>query len=90
MREAVRLLTRWVIEEQGFARVEIRVATANVASQRVAEGAGYTREGILRSAGFVHDGRVDLIVYSFIAGDHGGTSAGGVTVSGSSGEATTR
>lgn len=71
MREAVRLLTRWVIEEQGFARVEIRVATGNVASQRVAEGAGYTREGILRSAGFVHDGRVDLIVYSFIEGDRG-------------------
>ena len=69
MREAVRLLTRWVIEGHGFARVEIRVATANVASQRVAVAAGYTREGVLRSAGFVHAGRVDLLVYSFIERD---------------------
>ena len=69
MREAVRRLTRWVVEDQGFARVEILVATENAASQRVAEGAGYTREGVLRSAGYVHDGRVDLVVYSFIERD---------------------
>jgi RimJ/RimL family protein N-acetyltransferase len=52
-----------------FARVEIRAATGNVASQRVAERAGYVREGVLRSAGYVHAGRVDLVVFSRLAAD---------------------
>ena len=69
MREAVAELTRWVLEEQHFCRVEITVATGNTASQRVAVAAGFTREGILRNAGFVHAGRVDLIVYSRIDSD---------------------
>jgi len=30
---------------------------------------GFTREGVLRSAGFVHAGRVDLAVYSKINTD---------------------
>jgi len=64
MRSAVRTLTDWTLHEQGFVRVEIRVATGNLASQRVAESSGYTREGVLRSAGFVHAGRVDMVVYS--------------------------
>lgn len=69
IREAVSSLTRWVLESQGFSRVELRAATGNIASQRVAEAAGFTREGVQRNAGFVHAGRVDLIVYSFIDSD---------------------
>ena len=69
MRRAVSALSRWVLEVRGFARVEIRVATGNVTSQRVATAAGFTKEGVLRNAGYVHDGRVDLIVYSLIDSD---------------------
>ena len=47
-----------------FERVELRAATGNLASQRVAEKAGFVREGVARNAGRVHDGRVDLVVYS--------------------------
>jgi RimJ/RimL family protein N-acetyltransferase len=66
---AVSLLARWVLREQGFQRAELRAATGNRASQRVAEKAGFQREGGARNAGFVHAGRVDLVVYSLVPGD---------------------
>lgn len=69
MAEAVGLLTRWVLADQQFCRVELRIAPANEPSQRVARAAGYTFEGTLRNAGWIHDGRVDLDCYSFIDAD---------------------
>lgn len=72
IRRAVSRLSRWAIEDFGFARVEVRVATGNLDSQRVAEAAGFVKEGVLRNAGYVHAGRVDLIVYSLIDADHRG------------------
>lgn len=69
MRRSLRLLAEWAIREQGFVRVEVRTATGNVASQRVAEAAGLTREGVLRQAGFVHAGQVDMVVWSLVASD---------------------
>lgn len=67
--EAVTALSRWVLTEQGFERVELLAATGNLASQRVAERAGFHREGVMRNAGYTHDGRVDLVLYSLIDGD---------------------
>jgi RimJ/RimL family protein N-acetyltransferase len=67
--EATRALAEWLLGKQGFERLELRAATGNTASQRVAVKAGFTREGVLRSAGFVHAGRVDLAVYSKINAD---------------------
>jgi RimJ/RimL family protein N-acetyltransferase len=69
MTRAVSLLVRWALLEQGFERVELRAATGNLASQRVAEKAGFQREGVARNAGFVHAGRVDLVVYSLVPAD---------------------
>ena len=57
------LLGDWALREQGMQRVEIRAAVGNVGSSRAAKSAGYAYEGCLRSAGFTHDGRVDLEVY---------------------------
>ena len=54
-----------------FERVELRAATGNLASQRVAEKAGFVREGVARNAGHVHAGRVDLVVYSLTRADLG-------------------
>jgi ribosomal-protein-alanine N-acetyltransferase len=54
---------------QGFHRVEVRVAPGNTASRRVAEKAGFTYEGLLRNAGHVHSGRVDLEVWSLVSAD---------------------
>jgi RimJ/RimL family protein N-acetyltransferase len=47
----------------------VRVAPGNVASRRVAEKAGFTYEGLLRNAGFVHSGRVDVEMWSLVKAD---------------------
>lgn len=40
------LLTRWAFETLGLRRLELHVIAGNAASERVAERAGYRREGI--------------------------------------------
>jgi RimJ/RimL family protein N-acetyltransferase len=67
--EAPRALARWLLADQGFQRVELRAAVGNRASHAVARRAGFSEEGILRNAGFVHAGRVDLVVYSLVPDD---------------------
>jgi RimJ/RimL family protein N-acetyltransferase len=62
---ATAYLARWALD-QGMERVELTAATGNRASQRVAEKAGFQLEGVMRNAGFVHDGRVDLCLYAMI------------------------
>ncbi|WP_405940262.1 GNAT family N-acetyltransferase [Streptomyces sp. NBC_00726] len=67
--EATRAVARWLLTEQQFQRLELRAATGNAASQKVAIRAGFRREGILRNAGFVHTGRVDLVLFSLLPDD---------------------
>lgn len=66
---AASVLARWALLELGLERVEIRAAGGNIASQRAAESAGFTREGLLRNAGHTHAGRVDLVVHSLVRAD---------------------
>lgn len=68
---AVRLLSRWALSAGGFARVTCDVDTGNPASQRVAEKAGFVREGVLRSAIEAKGRRWSLVVHSLIAEDLG-------------------
>jgi [ribosomal protein S5]-alanine N-acetyltransferase len=67
--EAVDGLAIALILEHGFQRVEVRVAPGNTASRRVVEKAGMSYEGLLRNAGHVHSGRVDLEIWSLVAAD---------------------
>jgi [ribosomal protein S5]-alanine N-acetyltransferase len=67
--EAVDALAFALLFEHRFERVEIRVAPGNMASRRVAEKAGFSYEGLLRNAGFVHSGRVDVEMWSLVAAD---------------------
>jgi ribosomal-protein-alanine N-acetyltransferase len=46
---AVSLVARWCLDEQRAAQVELRIGQSNLASQRVAEKAGFSRAGIVRS-----------------------------------------
>ena len=69
MTEATVALSRWALTGAAFQRVVLRIATGNAASRRVAEKAGFTREGVARNAGIVHAGRVDLAIYSLIPAD---------------------
>lgn len=66
---ASRLLADWALTDQEMARVVIQSATGNVASNKAALAAGFTHEGVARSAGVVHLGRVDLAVYGRITSD---------------------
>jgi len=67
--EAADALAVDLLLEHGFQRVEVRVAAGNVASRRVAEKAGFVYEGLLRNAGVVESGRVDLSVWSLVPAD---------------------
>jgi len=66
---ALRILTRWAIEELGAKRVQLFTDPANRASQRVAEKAGYTQEGTLRSLVEIKGTRRDAVMYSFLPDD---------------------
>jgi ribosomal-protein-alanine N-acetyltransferase len=67
--EAVDVLALALLLEHRFQRIELRVVPGNVASRRVAEKAGFIYEGLLRNAGQVHSGRVDLEMWSLVAAD---------------------
>jgi RimJ/RimL family protein N-acetyltransferase len=68
-RRALGLLTRWGFDELGLERLELRISVANAASERVAERAGYRREGVLRSVHFKEGRRIDLGVWSLLRSD---------------------
>ena len=65
---ALRLAAAWVLGDLGFARLEVRIDTRNGPSRRVAEKAGFTLEGIRRSACVnARDGqRFDEAIYSLL------------------------
>ena len=55
--------------EKGMHRVELLTAVTNVASQGVAEAAGFTRECVLREAMLISAGHVDAVVFSLLESD---------------------
>ena len=64
--EALGAVARWVLTEGGIQRAWLTANTDNVASVRVAEKAGFRREGTLRRAGLEEDGLHDLAVFSLL------------------------
>jgi RimJ/RimL family protein N-acetyltransferase len=66
---AVTLLRDWAHEALGAERLHMLIHPDNLASRRVAEKAGFVYEGLLRNAGHVHSGRVDLEMWSLVAAD---------------------
>jgi RimJ/RimL family protein N-acetyltransferase len=63
---ALALVTRWGLHELGLERLELRIAVTNPASERVAAGAGYIKEGVLRRVHFKEGRRVDLGIWSLL------------------------
>jgi len=67
---AVRLAARWAFDELAIERIELRVHPENAPSRRVAERAGFTREGAESASRAWPDGsRFDSIVYSLLRSD---------------------
>jgi RimJ/RimL family protein N-acetyltransferase len=66
---AARLLARAALEDLELERIEIVAAVDNRVSQRVAEKAGATREGVLRMRLRTRSGQTDAVCYSLIRAD---------------------
>jgi RimJ/RimL family protein N-acetyltransferase len=64
--EALAAVARWALTEGGIQRAWLTANTDNVASVRVAEKAGFRREGTLRRAGLEEDGLHDQAVFSLL------------------------
>jgi RimJ/RimL family protein N-acetyltransferase len=62
-------LTRWALFEWGALRIVLYIGVENGPSLRVAERAGYTREGTLRNSWFKQELRGDTALFSLLPGD---------------------
>jgi RimJ/RimL family protein N-acetyltransferase len=66
---ALRLVTRWAFGELGIERLHLITAPENLPSQRVAERAGFTQEGLLRAWLPTPHGRRDSLMFSLLHSD---------------------
>jgi len=66
---AVRVICSWGFRDLRLERIELLAASANAASQRVAERSGFVREALLRSYMKGKDGRHDMLAYGLLAAD---------------------
>lgn len=64
--ESVRLLLDETFNSLGYHKVVLRIAVGNDASERVAEKAGFTREGILREELLIRGNWVDHTLWSLL------------------------
>jgi RimJ/RimL family protein N-acetyltransferase len=68
---ALRLISAWLLDTVRAERVQLRADALNVASQHVAERAGFVREGVPRSSAFSprQRRRIDYAVFSLLPGE---------------------
>ncbi len=64
---AVGLICRWGFAALGLERVDLLAGAGNIASQRVAQRAGFTREARLRSYLEHAEGRQDVVAFGLLA-----------------------
>jgi RimJ/RimL family protein N-acetyltransferase len=64
--EALMALSGWALSTGGIQRAWLTANTDNLPSVRVAEKAGFTREGTLRRAGLEDDGLHDQALFSLL------------------------
>jgi RimJ/RimL family protein N-acetyltransferase len=67
---ALELLARWMfVADEELGRLQLQADVENRSSQRVAEKAGFVREGILRSSLALKGERRDVVMYSLVRED---------------------
>ena len=67
--EALVALTDWAFAELGLGRMQVFVAPENGAALRLAERAGFRREGVLRAYWEDGEKRLDVIILARLPGD---------------------
>ena len=63
------LAARWAFGDLGRAQLELRTEPENTASQRLAERAGFRREGVLRGYSEIGGRRVDAVFFGRLLSD---------------------
>jgi RimJ/RimL family protein N-acetyltransferase len=66
---ALGLLARWALDELRLPRLQLGTLPGNTASERVAEKAGFSREGVLRSYLDQRGERRDVLMWSLLPGE---------------------
>jgi RimJ/RimL family protein N-acetyltransferase len=66
---AVRLVVGWALRARELRRIQIHTLPGNRASERVAEKAGFTREGVLRSYAVMNGRVTDITMFSLLPGE---------------------
>ncbi|MDK2124388.1 GNAT family N-acetyltransferase [Parachitinimonas caeni] len=69
MSQSVRLLVDFLFESTHLNRLEIRMSTDNLPSERVAIKCGFSKEGVARGANYVRGRHVDMCVYAMLRSD---------------------
>lgn len=64
--DAVRLLLDFAFKDLNLRRVYLHVFSTNLAAIRVYEKAGFTREGLLRSAAYINGEYVDVVAMGIL------------------------
>jgi len=71
---ALELVSRWALGELELARLQLTVMLGNITSARLAEKAGFKREGILRAWMDNRGTRADVIMHSLLPSEIDGRS----------------
>jgi [ribosomal protein S5]-alanine N-acetyltransferase len=71
---ALLLVSAWALETLALRRLQVTVDPRNSPALRVAERAGYHREGVMRAYREVNGRRIDAVLLSRIAGDSPATA----------------
>lgn len=73
---ALKLVSRWALEELGIGRLQLTTMIGNVASARLAEKVGFRREGVLRAWIDNRGTPADMVMHSLLPGEIGRLSGG--------------
>lgn len=67
--KSCRFLIHHAFNELKLNRIEMRCELDNQKSRRIAETLGFTHEGVVRQAGWLHDHFVDFVIYGMLTNE---------------------
>ena len=69
MTKSCRVLIDYAFNELRLNRVEMQCGVENRRSRKIPEKLGFTEEGVVRQAGWLHDRFVDFVIYGLLASE---------------------